>query len=404
MPAEPMTQKMKLQLDAKLGRAFTPHAPVSNINLFRGRIEQVRAVVDAVRTTGLHAVLYGERGVGKTSLATLISDFIGEAIPVSRVNCTAGDTFDSLARRAIQGLGLNLPVHAAGFTAEPGAKPLDVDHFLPPSSPAKPDAVAALLSQFPPLTVLIFDEFDRVGVGQTPAFADLIKSLSDRRASATILLVGVAQDVGSLIQSHASIERCLRQILLPRMSDQELEAIISGGLKAAGFTLANGRPRRRVLAVSRGFPHFTHLLMLSAGRAALDSGTTAISDAAVLEGLKQAVAGAEASLRDAYHVATVGTKKNNLWREVVAACATADSDDRGSFSSRALTDSMAKIVARPVQQQTVAFHLGRLCEPDRGPMLERFGKERRYRYRFVNPLLAPFIVMKSMSDGIMAPS
>lgn len=402
MTVTALSSEQKMKLDVQLSRAFTPHAPVSNVGLFRGRLHEIRAVVDTVRTTGLHAVLYGERGVGKTSLSTLISDFMGEQLPVSRVNCTAGETFDSLARRAIKGLGLRRPQRKAGFVQQSQEAPLDPSLVLP--TPASPDAVAAVIAGLPPLTVLVFDEFDRLGVRETAEFADLIKALSDRGAGATVLLVGVAQDVSTLIKSHASVERCLKQIRVPRMSDEELGEIIDGGLKVAGLTMVNGRPRNRVLAVARGFPHFVHLLMLSAGREALDHGTTNITDDVILAGLGRAVEGAEASLRDAYHTATVGTKKDNLWREVVAACATAESDDRGWFSSRAVTDSLAKIVHRPVLQQTVAFHLGRLCDTDRGFMLERIGKERRYRYRFLNPLLAPFTVMKSMSDGVISPN
>ena len=69
----------------------------------------------------------------------------------------------------------------------------------------------------------------------------------------------------------------------------------------------------------------------------------------------------------------MGTKKENLWNEVVAACALAPTDERGYFSSRSVQEQLADILGRPVIQQTVAFHLGKLTEASRGPMLESIG-------------------------------
>jgi len=87
----------------------------------------------------------------------------------------------------------------------------------------------------------------------------------------------------------------------------------------------------------------------------------------------------------------------------VAACALARSDERGYFSSGAVQDALSVILDREVQQQLFAFHLGKLIEVDRGPLLYRHGQERRYRYQFTNPLMRPFILMKSISEGIVDP-
>jgi len=54
-----------------LGTVFKPTAPINREDLFAGRQPQTRDVVDAVNQQGQHAVLYGERGVGKTSLANM---------------------------------------------------------------------------------------------------------------------------------------------------------------------------------------------------------------------------------------------------------------------------------------------------------------------------------------------
>jgi hypothetical protein len=184
------------------------------------------------------------------------------------------------------------------------------------------------------------------------------------------------------------------------MSDDEIAAILDAGVERAGFAIDDAA-RARIIRVSQGFPHYTHLLAQNSARAALDSGTDTIADATVMAAMNAAVQHADQVHREAYFRAVTGTKKQNLWREVVAACAFAESDERGYFSSRAVQTSLSEILGRPVIQQTVAFHLGKLTEQSRGPLLERIGPERRYRYRFINPLMRPFIVMRTTADAGM---
>jgi hypothetical protein len=40
-------------------------------------------------------------------------------------------------------------------------------------------------------------------------------------------------------------------------------------------------------------------------------------------------------------------------------------------------------------------------EVSRGPALEKRGSKRCYRYRFVNPLLRPYAILKGMADGFV---
>ena len=174
---------------------------------------------------------------------------------------------------------------------------------------------------------------------ETAAFADLIKASSDRGVATTLVLVGVAEDIDTLLGSHASVVRNLRQVNLPRMSDGDLSEIVDEGLASAGFSIEE-TTRFRVVSVSQGFPHFTHLLAQNAARAALDDGRRKIEDADVAAGMAQAVERSDQSIRDAYYKAATGVRKNNLWPEVIAACALAESDERGYFATRAVQDAI----------------------------------------------------------------
>jgi len=392
-----------LAYEAALAAAFSPHAPINRKEFFRGRFEQIRAATDTIMSPGLHAVIYGNRGVGKTSLANILGDFLEKSVvATSRVICGHSDTFEDVIRRALEGLGFQTTRYPTGFVGERQSESFSVADQLPADGRLAPDSVARVLSVLPPYVVLVIDEFDRLRPHVTASFADLLKAMSDRGAETTLVLVGVASSVDGLIANHASVERCIRQIQLQRMSDGEIEDIIKDGYTKAGFVVKNGRPILRIIRTAQGFPHYGHLLAQNAARAALDNARNTVTEEDAVAGMDTAVQNADQSHRDLYHKAVTATRKS-LWPQVVTACALARSDERGFFSGRAVQDALGKILDREVQQQQFAFHLGKLIEEDRGPLLHRTGPERRYRYQFANPLMRPFIIMKAVADGIIIP-
>jgi replication-associated recombination protein RarA len=57
----------------QLNDLYSPSAPINSEKLFYGRKEQLNKIHEAVDERGLHIVLYGERGVGKTSMANILT-------------------------------------------------------------------------------------------------------------------------------------------------------------------------------------------------------------------------------------------------------------------------------------------------------------------------------------------
>lgn len=74
---------------------FTPHTPINQENLFRGRINEVQQILSTLNTPGQHVLLFGERGVGKSSLANIASNKLikiaGKELVVKR--CSKSDSF-----------------------------------------------------------------------------------------------------------------------------------------------------------------------------------------------------------------------------------------------------------------------------------------------------------------------
>src|SRR5438874_2471050 len=89
-----------LRLRTTVLGAFTPGRPVSHLDLLAGRAQQITKVLEAVISPGQHATIYGERGVGKSSLANLVYDMLFASgqqnyIPV-RINCSVSMTFPEI--------------------------------------------------------------------------------------------------------------------------------------------------------------------------------------------------------------------------------------------------------------------------------------------------------------------
>lgn len=70
-------------LREEIATVFSPGAPIDEGELFAGRPDQIRELIDAGSQRGQHAIVFGERGVGKTSLANTFTKFMHR--PVSRL-------------------------------------------------------------------------------------------------------------------------------------------------------------------------------------------------------------------------------------------------------------------------------------------------------------------------------
>ena len=108
------------------------------------------------------------------------------------------------------------------------------------------------------IVVLIIDEFDTVQ-DQTvrQSIAETIKFFSDRSVPGTVILIGVADDVESLVAEHRSIERCVAQIRMRRMSRDEIESIVTNSLEKVGMTIER-EGLHEISRIAIGLPHYAH--------------------------------------------------------------------------------------------------------------------------------------------------
>ncbi|MGU2444463.1 ATP-binding protein [Burkholderia cenocepacia] len=398
--------EQRMALLAKISESFSPSAPIDQTALFAGRIAQIAEVATAVGQRGQHVILFGERGVGKTSLATVISQMYrhgGANLQSSgSINCDETTTFSSLWQKALREIPINLgQAQSIGFTAQPNQPTIgNLAQFLPPE--VTPDDVRHLLQRMGK-TIIVLDELDRIEDRRTTKLlADTIKTLSDHSVDCTLILVGVADSVESLIEQHQSVERALVQIRMPRMGNDELIEIITKGAKNCGINVEN-EASQKIARLSQGLPHYTHLLSLHAFQAAALRESQVVQNVDVSDAIQRALDKAQQSIISSHHQAT-SSPKQNLYPQVLLACAMAKTDSLGYFAAMDVRDPMSQIMGRPYDIPAFSQHLNAFCEDARGPVLQKSGVPRRYRFRFVNPLMQPYVLMDGVRRGLIRES
>ncbi|MBC9032803.1 ATP-binding protein [Sphingomonas sp. JC676] len=251
---------------------FTPTQPVTNRASFAGRLGMLSRLISAIETQRSHVVLYGERGIGKTSLLHVLTDVARESsYIVSYATCGASSDFSEMFRAVLEDVPVLFHRGVAPTTGEAESGGSLSDRL--PSGRFGSRELADLCSEIVGTRVLIIlDEYDRV---DDPKFrqsvAELIKNLSDRAARVQIIIAGVAPNLQELMGYAPSIRRNVIGLPMPRLQESEIQEMIAIGEAAAGIRF-DAKFGHLVSLLALGSPYLARLLCHHAGLEALDQG------------------------------------------------------------------------------------------------------------------------------------
>lgn len=270
-------QSRELSAGHRLGRAYPVSQPVSDLRQFAGRRELLTSVIRSIEERRMHVVLYGDRGIGKTSLLHIIALLAKDARYLVRYSsCSASSDLDSTFRAIAE--DIPLLYHEKG---DPTSAQVEAGKTLADLFETTRLTPAALSEVFDGVSgtrlLIILDEFDRTeNADFRREVAELIKNLSDRSSKVQILIGGVAENLSELIRQIPSIRRNLLGIPVAKMTDEELAEILTNGQAISGLPIDKAT-QDKLIGSANGSPYLANLIAHQASSRAIERGGKSVS-------------------------------------------------------------------------------------------------------------------------------
>jgi len=290
---------------AELLNAFLPSSSMDDPARFSGRSKAVKELADALQVVGSVPLIYGQRGLGKSSLAAQLSriaqgdtELLTELEAEERIipedgqfitfyitcedstrnlrgllqlmiNAVDGLKHERLKdekrneyrlvdKKTKKGVSLKIFKYESVKSYEMAVKDRDLSQLSPSEKLVALTETLTDVYQQPVLFVI--DELDRLGgVGKLASF---LKSNSS--AILKFALVGIATTESELLKDHASLNRQLVAVKIGPMVKPELESIVEQTetyLAEAGLPYRFSSSATAELArLAAGFPWFVHII------------------------------------------------------------------------------------------------------------------------------------------------
>lgn len=258
-----------------IARHFTPSKEITSIERLKGREPELLKIKRALPSAGRHVFIYGDRGVGKTSLAVTAANLHNASgdTPIY-VLCSEHMTFFDVIKaiansvipleRRIEDqkrtgqLGLNI---GAGVGATIGGSISEsIESPEPRNINDALDIIRFVCSKRSGQSVIVIDEFDRIRDPiQKSHFAEFIKNIPTLDEAVKLIFCGIGQNIDEILGAHPSAGRYFEPIHVEKLTHDHLYEIIEEAAAEAKVTLPN-LMLRRIGIVSDQFPHFVHLI------------------------------------------------------------------------------------------------------------------------------------------------
>ncbi|MEJ5977777.1 ATP-binding protein [Novosphingobium sp. PS1R-30] len=261
----------------RIVRAFDSSMPVEDRSGLSGRGTELSRLTNAVIEQGKHALVFGGRGSGKTSLSRVFGELADEARFLVLYHSVSGD---------LDFRELMAPfVHELVAVASQGRRSI-----VAPEGGASARLLADWMAlHFDQDIVLLLDEFDRIRDPRTKEeLASLMKLLSDMRLPIRLFIIGIAGDIEELVVGHPSLRRHMEAIQLGTISRADLDHLLDHCCAVAGMTI--DRDAREVLVrAAMGSAYHLRLFGMHAALRAEERQSLQITEAEVGTGLTKAL-------------------------------------------------------------------------------------------------------------------
>ncbi len=402
------------EFGTKLGAVLSASRPIHSIEYLKGRDKELETIKQSLYAPGRHVFIYGDRGVGKSSLGqtAAVQYQSASAAPVF-VSGSPDDTFSTvIANIVTQALrqprtesvkttrSASVDLVRVKMSAGTETSAVDIGDRIRSIG----DAVALLeevAEKREGNTAVVIDEFDAIlDAGERNKFAALLKQMGDRSVNIKFIFTGIGKSLDELLGAHQSSYRQLEQVELPRLGWDARREIVQAAADAFEMDLDND-VNWRIAMVSDGFPYYIHLITekILWGAFASDNEISQIDSELFLHGLAEAILSTAGELKRPYEKAVVHhpEMEDLVW-------ATADHEDLirsldGIFQSYQVVIGKRLDGRQALERSRFASQLRKLKGAAYGAVLTQ-PEGRQGLYTYTEKMLRGYVRMQAEANGI----
>ena len=400
---------------------LSPERPIRSSEHLLGRSSELENIERELRYFHPAIFVYGDRGVGKTSLARTAAQLV---TPADRehvyVACAPGSRMLQVFREIGEAL---LKLIFSSAAAETIRSKVEVEFSLTPAIRASFESKTPTLQAFEDAnaairvireldtllpdaksTVVVLDELEELNDDDRTDLAYLIKQLGDQEFQLKFILVGIAQNVHELIGVHQSVPRYLKEVALQPLAPQYLMDIVENAAKAVGIGVGPD-VLYRIAIIGNGYPHFAHLMGKALFIEAIVSKEYEITESVYKAGVMRAVGDSLQELRMSYEAAT--QRGQDYFKHLIWALAHSDIVDVRIDEWIELYKEIATDQGwEQVDQKNLRTAIGNLNKELYGEIIvntpARYGSaEKRYKHkRFRSTLMRGHVRLQAEHEGV----
>ncbi|WP_197289153.1 AAA family ATPase [Nocardia sp. NRRL S-836] len=362
---------------------FTPNRfPLQKHNVYAAR-RDAEASIRSGLARAQAPVLYGEYGVGKTTLVKRYFYDRNEGGIVIEFLTPAGKGFDDVVKAVLEKLDYEVVVSRENKATVSATGESDVSFFgmlkakiklkgestgserleLVVSSPT--DQGFLHIAADAKVTIVI-DEMHKSSPSFRQQLAEMIKAANNLgEGYARFVLIGTTLDASKLVDHDAGIDRLIREVKLSVMTEEESRFIITDGMKRLGVSISE-ELINRIVSTAAGAPSLLQEICLDVAELAVTRDEKSVKDDDVDQAIRNFVLNSEARLTRRYMLATntVGVKQYR--KQILKAAANLD---REFFTMDDLTSLVSQYVGEDVPASSLSGPLRELKDSQYGSVL-----------------------------------
>jgi hypothetical protein len=342
-----------------LAEHFTPSKEILTEERLRGREQAIKEIRRALGSPGRQVFIYGDRGVGKSSVAATAA-FLNNSSTTNpiRINCSQtmgfSDVFNAIINESVdpsarlerksRQFGLNVglpdgPSIGANYSTTDSFSAYSIDTVADAI-----DAVRAIALKREGRTIIVIDEFERVSCAdERSKFAEFIKAASSIEEDVRFIFCGIGETVDEILGAHFSTGRYIEPVELEPLRFNYLQDIITTAADQFQVSIDNNFTTR-ISIISDGYPHYVHLIGEQIFTEMYDKEpeANAVSYEIFKSALSRSLKKSEPTLRLGYQKATEKTKNKDQYE--LALWSLADKSETRRQVSRIYDESLLKLL------------------------------------------------------------